>query len=128
MVHSFVQAHDEELDAFERFAHTEPDNVVLLIDTYDTEAAAEKVVALAPRLRQQGITINGVRLDSGDLADLAHKVRRILDAGGLQHMRLLASGNLDEEVVRTLVFALRWHPARHGNTRTWCVRQLVSGI
>jgi nicotinate phosphoribosyltransferase len=103
MAHSFVQAHDEELGAFERFAHAQPDNVVLLIDTYDTEAAAEKVVALAPRLRQQGITINGVRLDSGDLADLTHKLRRILDAGGLQHVRILASGNLDEEAVRTLV-------------------------
>jgi nicotinate phosphoribosyltransferase len=103
MAHSYVQAHDEEVDAFERFAHAQPDNVVLLIDTYDTEAAAEKVVALAPRLRQQGITIKGVRLDSGDLADLARKVRRILDAGGLQDVRILASGNLDEEAVRTMV-------------------------
>ena len=50
-----VQAHDEEVEAFERFAHAQPDNVVLLIDTYDTETAAEKVVTLAPRLRQQGI-------------------------------------------------------------------------
>jgi nicotinate phosphoribosyltransferase len=103
MAHSYVQAHDDEVDAFERFAHAQPDNVVLLIDTYDTEAAAEKVVALAPRLRQQGITIKGVRLDSGDLADLARKVRRILDAGGLEHVRILASGNLDEEAVRTMV-------------------------
>jgi nicotinate phosphoribosyltransferase len=55
---------------------------VLLIDTYDTEAAAEKVVALASRLGQQGITIKGVRLDSRDLADLARKMRPILDAGG----------------------------------------------
>ena len=105
MAHSYVQAHDEEVDAFERFAHAQPDNVVLLIDTYDTEAAAEKVVALAPRIRQQGITIKGVRLDSGDLADLARKVRRILDAGGLQHVRILASGNLDEEAVRAMVIS-----------------------
>jgi nicotinate phosphoribosyltransferase len=62
-------------------------------------------VAVAPRLRQQGITIKGVRLDSGDLADLARKVRRILDAGGLQHVRILASGNLDEEAVRALVLS-----------------------
>jgi nicotinate phosphoribosyltransferase len=103
MAHSYVQAHDEEGDAFERFAHAQPDNVVLLIDTYDTEGAAEKVVALAPRLRKQGITIKGVRLDSGDLADLARKVRCILDAGGLQHVRILASGNLDEEAVRTMM-------------------------
>jgi len=103
MAHSYVQAHDDEVDAFERFAHAQPDNVVLLLDTYDTEMAAEKVVALAPRLRQQSITIKGVRLDSGDLADLAHRVRRILDSGGLHHVRILASGNLDEEAVRTLV-------------------------
>jgi nicotinate phosphoribosyltransferase len=103
MAHSYVQAHDDEVDAFERFAHAQPDNVVLLLDTYDTAMAAEEVVALAPRLRQQGITIKGVRLDSGDLADLAHKVRRILDAGGLPHVRILASGNLDEEAVRSMV-------------------------
>jgi nicotinate phosphoribosyltransferase len=103
MAHSFVQAHDDEAESFKHFACSHPDNVVLLIDTYDTEAAAEKVVALAPRLQQKGIQINGVRLDSGDLADLARKVRRILDAGGLTETRILASGNLDEEVVRTLV-------------------------
>ena len=103
MAHSYVQAHDDEVDAFERFAHAQPDNVVLLLDTYDTEMAAEKVVTLAPRLREQGITIKGVRLDSGDLADLSRKVRRILDTGGLQHVRILASGNLDEEAVRTMV-------------------------
>ena len=103
MAHSFVQAHDDEAAAFKHFACSHPDNVVLLIDTYDTEAAAEKVVALAPRLQQKGIQIKGVRLDSGDLADLARKVRRILDAGGLTEARILASGNLDEEVVRTLV-------------------------
>ena len=103
MAHSFVQAHDDEAEAFEHFAYAQPDNVVLLIDTYDTEAAAEKVVALAPRLRQKDIQIKGVRLDSGDLADLSRKVRRILDAGGLTEARIVASGNLDEEAVRTLV-------------------------
>jgi nicotinate phosphoribosyltransferase len=103
MAHSFVQAHDDETEAFEHFAYAQPDNVVLLIDTYDTEAGAEKVVALAPRLRQKDIRIKGVRLDSGDLADLARKVRRILDAGGLSETRIVASGNLDEEAVQTLV-------------------------
>ncbi len=103
MAHSFVQAHDDEAESFVHFAHSQPDNVVLLIDTYDTEAAAEKVVALAPRLRQERIRIKGVRLDSGDLADLARKVRRILDAGGLTDTRILVSGNLDEEAVRALM-------------------------
>jgi nicotinate phosphoribosyltransferase len=103
MAHSFVQAHDDESQAFEHFAEAQPDNVVLLIDTYDTEAGAAKVVALAPRLRQKHIPIKGVRLDSGDLGDLARKVRGILDAGGLSETRIVASGNLDEEAVQTLV-------------------------
>lgn len=103
MAHSFVQAHKDEITAFEHFAQAQPDNVVLLIDTYDTEAAAWKVVALAPLLQSQGITIKGVRLDSGDLADHARKVRRILDEGGLTQARILASGNLDEYRLQALV-------------------------
>ena len=63
MAHSFVQAHDDEISAFARFADANPGNVVLLIDTYETEAAAEKVVALAPKLKQRGIDIQGVRTD-----------------------------------------------------------------
>jgi len=59
MAHSFVQAFDDEAAAFESFARVRPDNLVLLIDTYDTEAAARKVVALAPRLKAAGITVRG---------------------------------------------------------------------
>ena len=103
MAHSFIQAHDTEAQAFDHFAHTQPDGVVLLLDTYDTEAAAEKVVTLAPRLRKEGIIIKGVRLDSGDLGDHARKVRRILDEGGLKDVRIFASGNLDEYILRDLV-------------------------
>jgi nicotinate phosphoribosyltransferase len=103
MAHSFVQAHDDESVAFDHFAHSLPDNVILLIDTYDTEAAAEKVVRLAPKLMQDGIKIKGVRLDSGDLADHAFKVRRILDAGGLQSVTIFASGSVDEYVLERLI-------------------------
>jgi nicotinate phosphoribosyltransferase len=103
MAHSFVQAHKDETTAFEHFALAQPKNAVLLIDTYDTEAAARKVVALAPGLRQQGIIVKGVRLDSGDLADHARKVRRILDEGGLPQTQILASGNLDEYQLRRLI-------------------------
>jgi nicotinate phosphoribosyltransferase len=71
--------------------------LVFLIDTYDTLAGARKVVALAPRLRAQGISIHGVRLDSGDLADLAVRVREILDQGGLDDTTIFASGGLDED-------------------------------
>jgi nicotinate phosphoribosyltransferase len=103
MAHSFVQAHKDEVMAFEHFAQAQPENVVLLIDTYDTEAAARKVVSLAPVLREKGIAVKGVRLDSGDLAQHARKVRKILDDGGLREAQILASGNLDEYRVQELV-------------------------
>jgi nicotinate phosphoribosyltransferase len=103
MAHSFVQAHEDEALAFERFAITHPDNVVLLIDTYDTEAAAEKVVALASKLGARGIAVKGVRIDSGDLGAHARKVRAILDAGGLNAIRVVASSGLDERAIDALV-------------------------
>jgi nicotinate phosphoribosyltransferase len=102
MAHSFVQAHDDETAAFEHFARSLPENVILLIDTYDTEAAAEKVVRLAPKLARDGIKIKGVRLDSGDLADHAFKVRRILDDGGLGDATIFASGSVDEYALARL--------------------------
>jgi nicotinate phosphoribosyltransferase len=96
MAHSFIEAFSDESEAFETFARTRPDNVVLLLDTYDSEAAARKVVALAPRLKQAGIAIRGVRLDSGDLIALSKSVRAILDAGGLKDTTIFVSGGLDE--------------------------------
>jgi nicotinate phosphoribosyltransferase len=103
MAHSFIQAHKDEAAAFEHFALAQPDNVVLLIDTYDTEKAAQRVVTLAALLMKRGIPVKGVRLDSGDLADHARKVRRILDEGGLRDAQILASGNLDEYRIQDLV-------------------------
>jgi nicotinate phosphoribosyltransferase len=105
MAHSFIQAHDDEAEAFERFAQSRPENLVLLIDTYDTEAAARKVVALAPRLESKGISIRGVRLDSGDLIALAKSVRRILDEGGLRDTIIFASGGLDEDALLAMAAA-----------------------
>ena len=105
MAHSFVQAHDDEAAAFVDFAKVFPGNTVFLIDTYDTESAARKIVALAPQLQQAGIAIKGVRLDSGDLAALARNVRRILDDGGLTRTTIFASGDLDEYRVRELLAA-----------------------
>ncbi len=102
MAHSFIQAHDDETEAFDHFARSLPQNVILLIDTYDTEAAANKVVQLAPKLERDGIKVKGVRLDSGDLADHAFKVRRILDEGGLQSITIFASGSIDEYVAKQL--------------------------
>jgi nicotinate phosphoribosyltransferase len=97
MAHSFIEAFDDEMTAFEAFARARPDNLVLLLDTYDTEAAAQKVVALAPRLQAAGITIRAVRLDSGDLIALSKRVRAILDSGGLRNVTIFASGGLDED-------------------------------
>jgi nicotinate phosphoribosyltransferase len=105
MAHSFIEAQNDEMTAFEMFARARPNNVVLLIDTYDTEAAARKVVALAPRLKASGIVIRGVRLDSGDLVALAKSVRAILDAGGLQEVTIFASGGLDEDALLDLARA-----------------------
>lgn len=103
MAHSLIQAHDREEEAFERFAAAQPGNVTLLIDTYDTEAAACKLVNLAPRLQQRGIVIKGVRIDSGDLAEHARQVRRILDEGGLSDVTILGSGDLDEHRIAELL-------------------------
>ncbi|HEX5380051.1 MAG TPA: nicotinate phosphoribosyltransferase [Phenylobacterium sp.] len=97
MAHSFVQSFDDEAEAFESFARARPAGLTLLLDTYDTEQAARKVVALAPKLRASGVAVSGVRLDSGDLVALSANVRRILDEGGLGEVTIFASGGLDED-------------------------------
>jgi nicotinate phosphoribosyltransferase len=99
MAHSYIEAFDDESEAFESFARARPDNLVLLIDTYDTEAGARKVVDLAPRLKASGIKILGVRVDSGDLIALSKIVRRILDDGGLTEVSIFASGGIEEETL-----------------------------
>ncbi|MGD9881370.1 MAG: nicotinate phosphoribosyltransferase [Reyranella sp.] len=103
MAHSFIQAHDDEATALERFALARPGSLTLLIDTYDTEAGARLVVRLAPRLAASGIAVAAVRLDSGDLAMHARNVRAILDAADLRQVRIMASGGLDEHSLQALV-------------------------
>jgi nicotinate phosphoribosyltransferase len=102
MAHSYVQVHEREVDAFEDFAHSHPNANTMLIDTYDVEAAAAKLVPLAAKLAAEGIGVQAVRLDSGDLAEHARRVRRILDDGGLTQTKIFASGNLDEYKLREL--------------------------
>lgn len=87
------------------FAYSRPEGLVLLIDTYNTEAAARKVVALAPRLKEMGIRLEGVRLDGGDLIALSKSVRQILDDGGLTDVTIFASGGLDEDKLLAAVRA-----------------------
>ncbi len=102
MAHSFVQAHESEEAAFMAFARARPHHLILLIDTYDTAKAAETVVRIAPKLRAEDIIIEGVRIDSGDLAVEARRVRKILDAGGMRHVQIFASGGLDENALQEL--------------------------
>jgi nicotinate phosphoribosyltransferase len=103
MAHSFIQIYDDETVAFEDFARSRPQSVTLLIDTYDTEAGARKVAALAPRLAALGIKVRAVRIDSGDLVVLARAVRAILDTAGLAETRIVASGGLDEDSIGAMV-------------------------
>ena len=103
-IHS-SKAHDDELLAFEDFALANPQRAMVILDTYDVEAAAGKVVELARRLALRGVRIRGVRLDSGDLAALARRVRAILDVGGAGDVQIVASGNLDEFRLAELVRA-----------------------
>ena len=103
MAHSYVQAHAHEIDAFENFARSHPRANTMLIDTYDTEGAAGTLIPLAAKLAGEGISIQGVRIDSGDLAEHARRVRAILDAGGLASVKIFASGNLDEYRLRDLL-------------------------
>ena len=102
MAHSYVQVHDDEAQAFENFARARPENLVLLIDTYDTEAGARKVVALGPKLNEIGATLRAVRIDSGDLAEMARKVRRILDDGGMKEVTIFVSGGVTEDMLAAM--------------------------
>ncbi|MCW4007631.1 MAG: nicotinate phosphoribosyltransferase [Candidatus Bathyarchaeota archaeon] len=103
MAHSFVMSYEREIEAFRAFVKTFPDKSTLLIDTYDEIAGAEKAVAVAKELEAKGCRLGGVRLDSGDLAELSKKVRKILDENGLQYVKIFASGDLDEFRIEELL-------------------------
>jgi nicotinate phosphoribosyltransferase len=100
MAHSYIQAHDGELDAFRAFVQLYPD-ATLLVDTWGTSAGVENVIRLAHELGD-AFRVASIRLDSGDLAALAHAARRRLDENGLQHVKIFASGGLDEYAIRAL--------------------------
>ncbi len=104
MAHSWVMAFRSEREAFEKYAQTYPDGTVLLIDTYDTLGSGiENAVLVGRKLKTEGHTGFGVRLDSGDLEYLSKAVRARLDAAGLQDARIMASNELDEHIVEQLV-------------------------
>jgi nicotinate phosphoribosyltransferase len=105
MAHSYVSAFPHEIDAFRAFARAFPTSTILLIDTYDTVAAAHKAVEVAKEMEAEGRWLDGVRLDSGDIVTLSKEVRRILDEAGLDYVRIFVSGGLDEETVEEFLEA-----------------------
>lgn len=102
MAHSYVLAFASELEAFRAYARTFPDHCVLLVDTYDTLAGVRHAVQVGLELRERGSKLRGIRIDSGDLGELARQAREILDAAGLHEVLIIASGGLDERRIAAL--------------------------
>lgn len=101
--HSWIMAFPDELTAFRRYAESFPDRCVLLIDTYDTlKSGLPNAITVAGELRAQGHAMVGVRIDSGDLAYLSRQVRTALDAAGFPEVKIVASNELDEQVIESI--------------------------
>lgn len=100
MAHSYIQAHDSELEAYRHFAKSHPENLILLVDTYDTFRGTERAIELAEELKAEGIKVKALRLDSGDVGDEAVMVRDLLDRAGHQEISIFASSSIDEYVIR----------------------------
>ncbi len=100
--HSWVMLFESELEAFEAYADAMPANAILLVDTYDTLEGVRHAVTIGERLAARGHRLAGIRLDSGDLAELAKGARHILDAAGLREARIVVSNDLDEGVIESL--------------------------
>jgi len=96
MAHSYVEAFSDELSAFRAYARAYPDACVLLVDTYDTLDGARRAAVVGQELAAAGQRLRGVRLDSGDLAELSFSVRKILNVARLDDATIFASGSLDE--------------------------------
>jgi nicotinate phosphoribosyltransferase len=105
MAHAFVSAFPTEMDAFRAFADLFPADTVLLIDTYDTLAGARNAATVGREMRARGQSLQGVRLDSGDMNELSRGVRSILDAAGLPDTRIYASSGFDEFGIDAVVRA-----------------------
>jgi len=102
--HSWVQSFEDELTAFRTFAEKRPENCVLLVDTYHTlNSGVPNAITVAKEMRQRGEQLLGIRLDSGDLAYLSKKARALLDEAGLQEVKIVASNQLDEYLIRSLI-------------------------
>lgn len=100
--HSWVTAFKDELTAFAALAQVLPQNAILLVDTYDSIEGVKHAIEIGHTLRAKGADLQGIRLDSGDLALLSIKARALLDAAGFTHTKIIASNNLDEYVIAKL--------------------------
>lgn len=101
--HSWVMFHEDELAAFRAYADAMPGNATFLVDTYDTLDGVERAIAVGHELRAKGYGLGGVRLDSGDLAHLSSEARKRLDAAGFPDARIVASNDLDEILISSLI-------------------------
>ena len=103
MAHSYVQSEESEIEAFRSFAAARPDDCVLLVDTYSTlKSGVPNAITVGKEMEESGHRLKGIRLDSGDLAYLARKSRAMLDEAGLHYVKIAASNQLDEYVIRSL--------------------------
>ncbi|RXG12974.1 nicotinate phosphoribosyltransferase [Leeuwenhoekiella aestuarii] len=103
MAHAFVQSYDDELVAFRDFAENRPKNCVLLVDTYNTlKSGMPNAITVAKEMESRGQKLLAIRLDSGDLAYLSKQCRKMLDAAGLDYVKIAASNQLDEYVIQSL--------------------------
>jgi nicotinate phosphoribosyltransferase len=103
MAHSWVQSFDDELTAFREYARFNPHHTILLVDTYDTlRSGIPNTIIVAKEMEISGDKLVGIRLDSGDLAYLSKKTRKMLDAASLEYIKIFASNQLSEYVVNSL--------------------------
>ncbi|MHB8205254.1 MAG: nicotinate phosphoribosyltransferase, partial [Desulfomonilaceae bacterium] len=100
--HSWVESFENEIDSFRGFSDVFPDNCVLLVDTYDTVQGIKNAIKVGSELRQKGNNLNGIRIDSGDLAYYSKIARQMLNEAGFNETRILASSDLDEWLIESL--------------------------
>lgn len=100
--HSWVMSFETEFEAFEQYAAALPGNCTFLVDTYDTLEGVRNAVKMGVKLRASGHRLLGIRLDSGDLAWLSQQARAILDEGGFPDAVIVASNDLDENLIESL--------------------------
>jgi nicotinate phosphoribosyltransferase len=100
--HSWVMAHDSELEAFRSFAQIFPRNSTLLVDTFNVISGVKNAITVAHEMEQRGERLSGIRIDSGDLVWLSCKAREMLDEAGLGYVKIVASNDLDEYTIQSL--------------------------